>query len=207
MEFDGLIFDLDGTLWDAVDIYIEGWNNVFLRKNINFKFERADFEKMVGWNPSDFLKVVLPDYSIQNREIFYQEVNEEHYQLLNENDALIYPGAKRGLKILSENNKTFIVSNCSRGIISKFLNQFEIGSYITDHLSHGDNGMLKSENIRLMVDRHKLKRPVYIGDTDSDSQQSEMAGIPFVWVTYGFGKTNKYIQKAGSFEELVNLFG
>ena len=28
---DGLIFDMDGTLWDAVDTYARIWNEVFLR--------------------------------------------------------------------------------------------------------------------------------------------------------------------------------
>ena len=28
---DGLIFDMDGTLWDAVDTYARIWNEVFLQ--------------------------------------------------------------------------------------------------------------------------------------------------------------------------------
>ena len=29
MKFDSLIFDMDGTLWDAVDSYVAVWNATF----------------------------------------------------------------------------------------------------------------------------------------------------------------------------------
>ncbi|MDF2430867.1 MAG: phosphoglycolate phosphatase, partial [Mucilaginibacter sp.] len=46
---DSLIFDMDGTLWDAVDTYAESWNLVFKELAINKTITRNELAKMVGW--------------------------------------------------------------------------------------------------------------------------------------------------------------
>ena len=47
---------------------------------------------------------------------------------------------------------------------------------------------------------------MYIGDSDSDSKASSDAGVPFVFVTYGFGKTDKYTYTFDSFLQLGKFF-
>ena len=42
---DGLIFDMDGTLWDAVDTYARIWNEVFLRAGKEVHITR---ESLIG---------------------------------------------------------------------------------------------------------------------------------------------------------------
>ena len=64
----------------------------------------------------------------------------------------------------------------------------EIESYITGSISFGENRVPKSENIKLLVERHHLENPVYIGDTNSDRVQCEAAGVPFLYVSYGFDR-------------------
>ncbi len=56
------------------------------------------------------------------------------------------------------------------------------------------------------MEKYSLTNPVYVGDTQSDSQQSELANIPFVFVNYGFGKTDKYNLKFDLFKELIEYF-
>jgi phosphoglycolate phosphatase len=60
--------------------------------------------------------------------------------------------------------------------------------------------------MQLLVDKHDLKSPVYVGDTDSDSVESSKAGVPFVYMTYGFGKTDNYSIKFDTFNELVEYY-
>ncbi|PWE00605.1 HAD family hydrolase [Marinilabilia rubra] len=204
-EFDSFIFDLDGTLWDSVDVYIKGWNNIFLRENIPIRFDRRYFERMVGWNPSDFLRAVLPDYSQQYRERLYCEASEEQLRLYDTSKAFIYPGVIEGLKLLNRSYRLFIVSNCSKGIIEKFFQQTNTGYCFTGNISHGDNGLSKSENIKYIVNKHNLKKTVYVGDTVSDKTQSELANVDFIWVSYGFGFVQDYEKMVNCFSELVSL--
>ena len=75
-----------------------------------------------------------------------------------------------------------------------------------DEMEHGVNSMPKSHNIKLLMDKHSLINPVYIGDTHGDSKDSRIARIPFVLVTYGFGTTDDFDQKFDDFNSLTNYF-
>ena len=75
-----------------------------------------------------------------------------------------------------------------------------------DYMEHWMILMPKHHNLRLLMEKYGLNAPVYIGDTDSDSDQSMMAGVPFVYVSYGFGVTDKYSLKFDSFTALTAYF-
>jgi phosphoglycolate phosphatase len=73
-------------------------------------------------------------------------------------------------------------------------------------MAHGANFKPKNESIKYLIDKHALTNPIYVGDTDSDEKQSELAKIPFVFVSYGFGNTDKYCLKFDTFTELTEYF-
>ncbi|MBQ7851826.1 MAG: HAD hydrolase-like protein [Muribaculaceae bacterium] len=41
-KFDSIIFDMDGTLWDAVDSYCKIWDKTFNQMNIDAPITRRD---------------------------------------------------------------------------------------------------------------------------------------------------------------------
>jgi len=47
---------------------------------------------------------------------------------------------------------------------------------------------------------------MYIGDTDSDRKQCEMVHVPFVFVSWGFGNSDKYTIKFGKMKDLTDYF-
>ncbi|MCI1779255.1 MAG: hypothetical protein LKI53_04775 [Bacteroidales bacterium] len=63
----------------------------------------------------------------------------------------------------------------------------------------------KNENIRYLIEKYSLKHPVYVGDTDSDMEQARIAGIPFIFAAYGFGKVEGCDLRINSFGELQNV--
>jgi len=56
------------------------------------------------------------------------------------------------------------------------------------------------------MERNKLLKPVYVGDTEGDLKASRYAGIPFVYAKYGFGNVSEYDQVIKKFDDLLNLF-
>ena len=52
---------------------------------------------------------------------------------------------------------------------------------------------------------HNITSACYIGDTQGDLEATELAGIPFVYCTFGFGNPTHYWKKIDSFEELLEL--
>lgn len=203
---DSLIFDMDGTLWDAVDTYTESWNLVFKKLNISRVMARAELLQRIGWDGDKVMQAVLPEFDKEKRLEIYNEVNSLRRRLLPQNGGVLYDGVLDGLKQLAAKYKLFILSNCAEGIIRIFIDWAGIDVHITDEIAYGVNCMPKHHNIKLLVDTHKLKSPVYIGDTAGDGEQSRLAGIPFVFVSYGFGKTDDYDLKFDDFKSLTNYF-
>jgi phosphoglycolate phosphatase len=168
--------------------------------------QKADIAGYMGWEEDKFLEATLPELPFDKRKEAYRSIIEYQYQRIEKDGGVLYDGVKEGLQKLAGKFKLFIVSNCPEFTIDHFIKWAGIEQLITDSMAHGKNYKHKHENIRLLVNRHKLKQPVYIGDTDSDSKQSRLASLPFVFVDYGFGKTDDYDLRFSSFEQLADYF-
>jgi phosphoglycolate phosphatase len=203
---DSLIFDMDGTLWDAVDTYAESWNVVFREMGIDITVTREQLGGMVGMEGSKVIGLIMPDFEIEKQKEIYNIVNERRRELLPQMGGILYDGVEEGLQQLAQKYDLFILSNCAKGIIRLFIDWAGIDHLIKDEMAHGINFMPKNHNIKLLSEMHGLKNPVYIGDTAGDGTESRKAGIPFVFVSYGFGDTEDYDVKFDDFKSLTSYF-
>jgi phosphoglycolate phosphatase len=203
---DSLIFDMDGTLWDAVDTYAGSWDIVFKERNMNRTMPRSELAKMVGWEGKKVLETIMPDYDEETRQAVYARVNEVRRELLPKNGGILYEGVKEGLEQLAGKYQLYIVSNCATGVIRLFMDWAGINEHIIDEIAYGINYMPKNYNIKLLIEKHNLQTPVYVGDTDGDAEQSRLAGIPFVFVSYGFGETDNHDLRFDSFTDFTKYF-
>ena len=203
---DSLIFDMDGTLWDAADTYVASWNEGFKKENVDKEITRADLSHMMGWEKRKVLDHIMPDYDLAKQERIFDSINEVRAELIPQMGGILYDGVREGLEQLAAKYKLFIVSNCPENLIKQFMEWAEISHLISDEMAHGVNSKPKHHNIQLLIDRHHLSNPVYIGDTQTDSEESRKAGVPFVFLSYGFGKTDDYDLKFDTFERFTAYF-
>jgi len=203
---DSLIFDMDGTLWDAADTYTESWNLMFKKLNLDKVMRREELLERIGWEGSKVMASVLPEFDENRRNEIYEQVAELRRDLLPVKGGLLYVGVLEGLQILSTKYKLFILSNCGKGIIRIFIDWAGIDNFITDEFAYGVNFMPKHHNIKLLMEKHQIKNPVYVGDTAGDGEQSRKASIPFAFVSYGFGQTDEYDFKFDNFSDLTSYF-
>lgn len=203
---DALIFDMDGTLWDAVETYAASWNKYFQANNIDNHVTKNDLDGLMGLEEKIYLEKVLPQFSSKEREIMYKEVINIQYHLIDTIGGNLYDGVVNGLKLLSQKYKLFVVSNCPEFTIHHFMKWAKIEKYITDTMAHGQNYKPKYQNILSIKDTHSLNYPIYIGDTNSDGIQSKKAKVPFIFMEYGFGSSNDFHQKFDSFHEFSNHY-
>ena len=203
---DSLIFDMDGTLWDAVDSYVQSWNEGASIENIDRVFTRGDLNHVMGWERGKVLPYMFPDKSVEEQERIYQTINECRARIIPQSGGVLYSGVREGIIKLASKYRLFIVSNCPKGLITEFMKWADLQDCFVDEMEHGVNSMPKSHNIKLLMDKHSLINPVYIGDTHGDSKDSRIARIPFVLVTYGFGTTDDFDQKFDDFNSLTNYF-
>ncbi len=205
-QTDAIFFDMDGTLWDGVKSYAEGFNDFFKSKNIEKRITEDDLYGLMGMEEDKYVDLTLSEFPSEERKEMYRSIVGFQYEQIRINGGVLYPFVKVGLKILSQKYKLFIVSNCAEFMIKYFMEWAGIEDYITDSMAHGANLKSKSENIKSLISRYSLEGAVYVGDTDSDSAQCELASIPFVFVSYGFGDTDRYEMKFDSFAELTGYF-
>lgn len=203
---DSIIFDMDGTLWDAVDMYVASWNEGYQLENIDKTISRKDIDFMMGWEKGKVLDHMLPEYAVDTQEKVYQTINKRRAELVTKMGGTLYPGVKEGLNELSKKYPLFIVSNCPENLIVQFMEWAHISHLITDEMAFGVNSMPKHHNIKLLIEKYHLQHPIYVGDTHTDSIESRKAGVPFVFIEGGFGNTTEYDLKFDNFCQFTNHF-
>ena len=203
---DSLIFDMDGTLWDAVDTYAESWNLIFQKLDIQRTIKRDELLHVIGMDGKKLTRVMLPEFDEEKGMEIYNAVNQVRREILPTSGGIMYKGVTKGLEQLAGKYKLFVLSNCAVGIIPLFLTWAGINEVITDSMAYGINQMPKNHNMHLLMNKHNLQNPVYIGDTNGDAEQTRLAGIPFVFVSYGFGNTDDYDHKFDDFESLTQYY-
>lgn len=89
---DSLIFDLDGTLWDALDTYLASWNEGVKAENLNRVFTRQDLHYVMGWERSAVLDHMFLGTSKERQEEIYQTINDYRIKLMPEMGGVLYEG-------------------------------------------------------------------------------------------------------------------
>lgn len=204
---DSIIFDLDGTMWDTTEDAAKIWTEVVKRyPDVTDEITGPKLKSLYGLPLVDIaVKLFTSVPSERGIEIMRVCVTEQ-CPYLTEHGGILIGNIEDTLKKLAAKYKLFIVSNCEDGYIQSYLEGHNFGKYFTDFACPGTTGLLKGDNIKLMVERHNLKAPVYVGDTYGDQTASEEAGVPFAFAAYGFGEATKYDYKLSSFEELAEIF-
>lgn len=209
MKFDGLILDVDGTIWNTTGIVAEAWNktiDTFFPQvpHVNAEILKGQFGKTMDVIADNLFGVL----SAEDKKILMEKCCiYEQKALLENTKNITYEGVIETLKKLSSIIPIFIVSNCQSGYIELVIEKNKITPLIKDFECFGNTGKSKAENIKLVARRNGLKSPVYVGDTQGDYEACKEAGVPFIWAAYGFGKPedNNYYDKLDSFTQLESL--
>lgn len=203
-ECDSIIFDLDGTLWDSSAATAAGWTRVSQELGINLLVDEEAVRKVSGLPFERCVEILFGDKTQDLGELKVKLSESEKVEVLATKGRL-YPGVDAGLRTLSSKYKLFLVSNCQDWYLKAFLQQSGLQGLFQDSLCFGQTQKSKTENIRLVVERNKLKKAIYVGDTHWDQEAAYHAGVKFLFAAYGFGKPNISCPSVQSFDELVAL--
>ncbi len=208
MTADGIIFDVDGTLWDCTDAVAAGWSRFFGEQPDlkGLSITGRELRQLFGKPLAEIGAILFQGLPDPRRKELLRQCYEEEYKAIEQSRPGLYEGMGPVLQTLSRRFPLFIVSNCQGGYIERFLKVTGMGSCFGGHLCPDDSGMLKADNIRLMTERHHLKRAVYIGDTALDCAASREAGVSFIFAAYGFGQADQPDAVIRKPEDLLALF-
>ena len=203
----GIIFDLDGTLWDASEQVTRSWNMALATiDEFNVRIDKHDMMRFMGNLLFDISRMMLPKHLDDKRvqEIIELCIEYEH-EYLRKYGAPLYENLVETLKELKKEYSLFIVSNCQAGYIEVFLDCTKLWDIFDDYECPGRTGLLKGENIKLICERNGLDCAVYVGDTDGDYRATCYAGLPFIHASYGYGMPHEQTAAIRRFDELPKV--
>lgn len=206
MKFEAFIFDVDGTLWDSVDVCVMSWNNA-ISEHSNYPpvVTRDQLKCLFGKPMKEIFETVFPGIPEEEQIRLAKYCEEYENRMLKDVPGTPYPGVADTIRKLSEKADLYIVSNCQSGYIELCMEGLGIGEYIKDYACYGDNKVSKGENIRLLMQRNGLENVVYVGDTQGDANACKEAGIPMIFATYGFGEVENIEYQISNFTELLSF--
>lgn len=207
MNYESMIFDIDGTLWDSRALVAEGYNLQLKDEGLEHLFVNAEqLKALFGKVMTEIADVIFAEIPLPERYALMERCMARENRYLQENPCAIgYPGVKETLIRLAESHRLFIVSNSQRGYPELCIRKLGLGSCITACLCFGDTGTSKGKTIRSLMQQHNIRSCAYIGDTQGDYEATLEAGIPFIWAAYGFGVPEGYDARIDRISDLLTL--
>ena len=184
-----VIFDLDGTLWDSAVSVAESWNMEIERvtgepSNIS----PDDIRRNMGKTMNDIADDLMGRFPPEERYALARKCEVFENAYIAEHGGELFPGVRETLgSLCDEGVPLAVVSNCQEGYIPAFIKSMDMAEYFMDYEEWGRSGLLKADNIRLVMERNGMDKAVYVGDIQKDADASAEAGVPCIWASYGFG--------------------
>lgn len=203
---EGIIFDVDGTLWDPTEEVAYSWNQAIKEQtDMDRTLTAEQLKREFGKPLEEIIDDLFPELAQIEQESLADHLYKYENKWVETAPCIVYDQMAETVRELSKKYKLFIVSNCQSGYIEAFLKNTGLGQYFADYTCPGDTGKLKGENIRIIMERNGIKEAVYVGDTQGDANACKEAGIPMIFAAYGFGQVEEEHVEIQSFGELLEL--
>ena len=202
----GIIFDMDGTLWDSAAGVAESWNEAILAYGYERKpLTAGDIQSVMGKTMEDIADILFPELNVMQRKELLDLCCRLENDYLRRHGGVLYPDIRKTMEKLKVNYHLYIVSNCQAGYIEAFLDYYMFHDLIEDIECYGNNDKPKGENIALLYQRNNLEDAVYVGDIQGDYDASMSAGVRFIHAGYGFGKVEADVPEIQKFSDLIEV--
>ena len=204
----GIIFDMDGTLWDSSQGVTGSWNEIIQKHYPNRQpLTVDDIQGVMGLTMHKIADKLFADLSEDKRLELLEACENYENDYLRQHGGVLYTGLEDTLKKLKEQYHLYIVSNCQSGYIEAFLDHYGFWDYFEDIECFGNNGLQKSVNIRNVIERNHLDDAIYVGDIQGDYDATMQAGAKFLHAAYGFGTINASVPRIENISEITNVIG
>lgn len=202
MALDALIFDLDGTLWDAAAASTYGWNVALESLGLPQRVTVEGIRSVSGRPFPECVSTLLPELVPVPASIM--ELLEARERTGIELIAgELYDGVAGGLARLAGRYPLFVVSNCPDWYLDEFFRHTGLRGHFAGWDCYGLSKISKSGMLSKLAVSHRLVNAVYVGDTQGDRDAAAAAGMDFAYVRYGFGDLGDVPLSFSAFSELV----
>jgi len=188
-KYDRVIFDLDGTLWDAAETSAQGWTAALETCGLdNIKISANDIRKVSGMPFDHCVQTLFPFLRPSLASEIFRVLDASEKEHIYRRGGRVFEGVIDGIKLLSKRYSLFLVSNCQDWYLDSFWRQYRLRAFFAGWDCHGLSNESKITMIERIVRRNGSSQSMYVGDTDSDRLAADAAGVDFGYASYGFGR-------------------
>ncbi|MHA2253822.1 MAG: HAD family hydrolase [Candidatus Kariarchaeaceae archaeon] len=200
-----ILFDLDGTLVDTLDLHIISFQ--WILSELGKQVPSAELAVLMGLTPQDIIKQYFPNLS--DDEIWESAIKKEEFLYRSVSNFKINEGTLELLQDLGDFGvQRIVISSTHRSLVNRLLSSVGLIDYLDDmvcgdEITHGKpnpepflKGLAKSGT--------QKEHAIGIGDSIYDGLSLGAAGIKFIGVTTG--KTNCKKLLDFNFDYVINSF-
>ena len=204
---DGIIFDIDGTIWDSTGVVEKAWNRSLEECGYDKRVTADELKGLFGLPMEDIFNRIVTESDEDRKQNFMEMCSQYEFEYLRREAGIVYEGFGELLRSLKGRYKLAIVSNCQQGYIEIVCEATGFTPYFDVALCPGDTGVLKAANIKIAAERAGMQCPLYVGDTHMDEVATREAGAYFCHAAYGFGYSTEPDFVINSPMELAEILG
>lgn len=183
-----VIFDLDGTLTDTLDLHIKAFQILFHELNVSIVKDKI--EENMGRTPKDTLKTLIPKLVSSEQQLkLLAEKKERNLRELLDNIEL-FPGAKALIKKAKDFGETIcLASSTPKDNVFKILSETTLRKEF-DVIVTGEEITIGKPNPQIFLKAAKKakksrKECLVIGDSTHDISAAKQANMKIIAVTTG----------------------
>lgn len=205
-NYDSIIFDVDGTLWDVREVVSYAWRDI-IKENTDWPitFDGQSLGAMFGKTMDTIFFHFYPNATQEEYVNITEKIYVRQNEYLMKYAPSMYPEAKETLLELKKKFRLFVVTNAQKGYVETLVKVHNLEGIFEDWLCFGDTNAPKDVTITKLMEKNGLKNSVYVGDTQGDADSCAKSGIPIIYAAYGLGKVEEPLYSIGSFAELKGL--
>jgi len=182
------IFDLDGTLWDATQVALPAFREVFEALKLPVPSETV-LAKTLGYPLPEIWQMILPhcDQTLKSRADALMEQAE--LRIIQERKPRPFIGVEDTLRFIrSLGYKTYICSNCGPSYIQFVPDNLQIGGLFDARYAAGQfPGLKKAEIVAIIKKQHSITEGFMVGDRFHDLEAGKANSLITVGCLFGTG--------------------
>jgi HAD superfamily hydrolase (TIGR01509 family) len=203
LRFQGVIFDVDGTLVDSNDAHAHAFVEAFGESGFEVSFQKV--RRLIGKGADKLIPELIGRYDeavAERKSEIFKRKYLPHLRPIPGARDLVSQLYKRGLKLA-------VASSASKDELDALLRIAGVDEYVHEKTSADDAEHSKPDPDIVQAALRKLGLPparcLMIGDTPYDAQAAQRAGVAFVGVRCG-GWSDEDLQPAlGVFHDPAHI--
>lgn len=207
-----LFFDFDGTIHNAVPIYLPAFQAVYddlvhqgLRPEKTW--DEDSVHSFLGQSAKEMWDNFAPDLPVDKRNVYAQQIRDIEADLIKQGKSQLFEGAFETLKALKKDYHMVFFSNCSNQYLTWMKEAHDLDALFDDYLTAENFDYQPKAKTLAMVKSYFPADHVFIGDRHHDFEAGQANDVPTVGCAYGFGgdEIKQATYQINSMRELPNV--